>query len=100
MTGLVSTSKKSLERRWSSRCFVPVSTDESWMVASARESAALSATTSEPSNSRNTPRTLLIRCRTVKEISEWVGSMTQVPGSRPVLVSAVRVVMGVLPVSR
>ena len=31
----------------------------------------------------NVPRTLLIRCRTVKAISVWVGSMVQVPATSP-----------------
>lgn len=89
ITGWVSTLKKSLERRWSSRCLVPVSTEASWMVALAVDARASSATTAVPSKSRKTPRTLLIRCRTVKEISEWAGSIAQVPASRPGMVVSV-----------
>ena len=45
-----------------------------------------------PSNFVNWPRTLLIRWRTVKPTSEWLGSIVQVPATMSVLKS-VSVVM-------
>ncbi len=66
------------------------------MVASALVSARVSPVVTVPSKVSNWPRTLVIRWRTVKPTSEWLGSMVQVPATRPgteVLVGAV-VVMG------
>jgi hypothetical protein len=71
--GVSAALKKSPERRWSSRCWVPVLIEASWMVALATEAPGSSATTTLPSNSSNLPRTLLIRWRTVKPISLWLG---------------------------
>jgi len=75
MTGLVSTSKKSAERRWLSRASTPVSIDAVRMVTEAVEAARSSATVIVPSNSRKVPRTLAIPAwRVMKPISVWVGS--------------------------
>ena len=51
-----------------------------------------------PSNVSNWPRTLLIRWRTVKPTSEWLGSMVQVPATEsvPVAMSVVMVMGSVL----
>jgi hypothetical protein len=61
ISGYLSISKKSLDRRWSSRCWLPVSIEAILTVAVARDAATSSATSTAPSNSRNTPRTLDIR---------------------------------------
>jgi hypothetical protein len=58
---------------------VPVSTEDRSIVACADDDSRSSATTTEPSNVLKVPRTLLIRCRTVKATSVCVGSMVQVP---------------------
>ena len=61
--------------RFSSR----VLTELRSMVASARKPVTSSVVTMLPSNFSNWPRTLVIRWRTVKPTSEWLGSMVQVP---------------------
>ena len=82
MVGYVSTSKKSAERRWPSRC--------SWFVVielrstsrSTEDSSGFSAVTMLPENSANRPRTFVTtRWRTTKPTSEWAGSMSQVPAT-------------------
>ena len=59
------------------------------MVAVAVVSPSVEPVTSVPSKVSNWPRTLLIRCRTVKPTSEWEGSMVQVPAMRPDSVTTV-----------
>jgi len=50
------------------------------------DAAGSSAICSAPLNVRNVPRTLLtMRCRTVKDTSEWLGSMVQVPVCSPLM---------------
>lgn len=71
------------------------------MVAFTDESERFSAMTSSASKRLKVPRTLLtIMWRTLKETSEWVGSIDQVPGTRPGMseIDGVRVsVVGVPP---
>ena len=46
-----------------------------------------------PEKSAKVPRTLLIRCRTVKPTVEWLGSTVQVPATRPVPTSSAVMVL-------
>src|SRR5690606_8275154 len=71
-SGWFSTSKKSAERMWSSRCWLFVSMERASIFAVTDESVRFSAVTISPENSRKWPRTLLtIMWRTVNETSEW-----------------------------
>ena len=75
-------SKKSGERRWSSRCSLPVSIEARSISAVTDESSGFSAVTSSPANLVNLPRTLLtIMCRTENPTSECRVSMVQVPAT-------------------
>jgi hypothetical protein len=78
-----SASKKSVERRWPSRCSLFVVIDALLIRTFTRDSAGSSVVTISPENSVKLPRTLLIRWRTLKPTAEWLGSMVQVPAFRP-----------------
>jgi hypothetical protein len=76
MVGYCSTSKKSAERRCSSRFTSPLCTDAAGMVASTCDCDRSSAITTVPPVSENLPRTLLtIRWRPVNDTPAWPGSM-------------------------
>src|SRR3954451_25089146 len=83
---LFSTSKKSAERRCASRFSSRVLIELRSIEAVAD---GFSPVTIWPSNFSNRPRTLLIRWRAVNPISEWLGSMLQVPAGMLVLCRAV-----------
>jgi hypothetical protein len=76
IVGKCSASKKSAERRCSSRFTSPLSRDWTLTVASTEDWFGSSAMTTVPPLTPNRPRTLLIiRCRPVKVTPEWVGSI-------------------------
>ena len=79
IVGWFSTSKKSADRRWSSRPAVPVSIVLRSTDTLTVEAVMSSAVTMVPSKPVNLPRTLPMRWRTVKPISVWVVSSAQVP---------------------
>ena len=80
ISGNSSTSKKSGERRCSSRCASPVSIDATLTVPCARLSARFSFISSVPSNSVNLPRTLAMpMCLTENSTLECAGSTVHVP---------------------
>ena len=80
MLGYFSTSKKSADLMWASRCSWLVSIEVASMVARTVESSGFSAVTSVPLKVPKRPFTLLtIMWRTENETSEWTGSICQVP---------------------
>jgi hypothetical protein len=77
---LVSASKKSAERRWSSRASSLVEIEAVLTRPKARLVERSSAISNVPSNSLNSPRTVAMpRCLTAKPTLEWAGSTVQVP---------------------
>src|SRR4051812_36364039 len=83
--------KKSLVRRWPSRCVSLVSMLSALISTETRPSVKLLPSVSiVPDSSVNRPRTLVNMCRTVNDAPEWLGSIVQtvlVPVSVPALVS-------------
>src|ERR671910_206192 len=70
--------KKSLVRRWASRCASLVSMLSALISTDTRPSARLSPSVSMvPERSVNRPRTLVNMCRTVNDAPEWLGSIIQ-----------------------
>src|SRR5205823_3221928 len=79
MVWCLSTSKKSMLRRWVSRWRSRVSMLAMETVALTDESRTLSPISMVPSNSVNVPRTLLtMRWRTVKPTTEWLWGRARV----------------------
>jgi hypothetical protein len=80
MVGWVVISRKSAERRWSSRWGLLVSMEVRSIVAVTVEASGSEARTISPSKRVKWPRTLLtIMWRAVKATSEWTGSIVHVP---------------------
>src|SRR5215208_176020 len=70
--------KKSLVRRWPSRCASLVSMLSALISTETRPSVRLSPSVSiVPESSVNRPRTLVNMCRTVNDAPEWLGSIIQ-----------------------
>src|SRR5918993_1437855 len=70
--------KKSLVRRWASRCVSLVSMLSALISTETRPSVKLSPSVSiVPDSSVKRPRTLVNMCRTVNEAPEWLGSIIQ-----------------------
>src|SRR5829696_3598463 len=70
--------KKSLVRRWASRCASLVSMLSALISTETRPSVRLSPSVSMvPDSSVNRPRTLVNMCRTVNDAPEWLGSIVQ-----------------------
>src|SRR5215203_1887440 len=68
--------KKSLVRRWASRCASLVSMVSALISTDTRPSMKLSPSVSiVPESSVKRPRTLVNMCRTVNEAPEWLGSI-------------------------
>src|ERR687889_729098 len=71
--------KKSLVRRWASRCASLVSMVSALISTETRPSVKLSPSVSiVPDSSVKRPRTLVNMCRTVNDAPEWLGSIVQV----------------------
>src|SRR5262245_15363613 len=79
ISGMLATSKKSGERRWSSRCWLSVSMLAVLILNSTDDASGFARSTwMAPSKSPKRPRTLLTKCRTWKVASEWARSMLNV----------------------
>src|SRR5258708_7311338 len=90
MFGKFSTSRKSAERTWLSRFGSLVLIEDASIVTVTDERAGSWSVTIVPLNRSKRPRTLLTtRWRTTKETSEWAGSMSHVPATRPGIWTAV-----------
>src|SRR5829696_5991277 len=81
-SGCVSTSKRSAERRWSSRWRSPDETDAMSIVTSSRESSGRSTTVTSPVTPVKRPRTLVsMKWRPTKATSACPGSIAHRPAA-------------------
>jgi len=82
ISGYRSASKKSADRRWLSRIWLPVLTDGTAITAAAVDPGRSALATTCPLTSLNVPRTRLIKCRTLKLTTVWAESIVHVPATR------------------